>query len=106
MGTAFGQPLHRGAADQLEAAGVPAQVVEPVRRRRRGGQRSRSPRRCRQDLGASILKGVPEQFRAVVEPLIPDIVGAIHQAFSIAVSAAFQIGVVTTIAGLLVALVP
>jgi len=40
-----------------------------------------------------------------VEPLIPAIVGGIHQAFSIAVSASFQIGVVTTILALLAAFV-
>jgi hypothetical protein len=43
-------------------------------------------------------------MRATVEPLIPMIVGGIHQAFSIAVSTTFQIGVVTTILASLAAL--
>jgi hypothetical protein len=50
------------------------------------------------DLGAVILAGVPEQFRASVEPHIPAIVAAIHQAFSIATSATFLIGIVASLA--------
>jgi hypothetical protein len=40
-----------------------------------------------------------------VEPLIPNIVGGIYQAYSIAVASIFQIGVVTTVGALLVAFV-
>jgi hypothetical protein len=56
------------------------------------------------DLGASILAGVPEQFRAVVEPLIPNIVLGIQQAFSLAIATVFLIGAGTTIAALAVSL--
>ena len=49
------------------------------------------------DLGAQILATVPEAFRAAVQPLIPAIVEGIHRAFTIGVTAAFQLGVITTI---------
>jgi hypothetical protein len=45
------------------------------------------------DLGAAILAQVPAAFRAQVEPFIPAIVDAIHQAFSIATANTFVIGI-------------
>ena len=58
------------------------------------------------DLGASILAQVPEAFRAQVEPFIPAIVDAIHQAFSIATANTFLIGIGASLlaAGLVAAL--
>jgi EmrB/QacA subfamily drug resistance transporter len=49
------------------------------------------------DLGAAILASVPAQFRALVEPHIPAIVGAIHQAISIATAATFVTGIVAAL---------
>jgi hypothetical protein len=40
---------------------------------------------------------VPAALRPTIEPLIPAIVGGIHNAFTIAVTSTFQVGVVTTI---------
>ena len=57
------------------------------------------------DLGARILASVPEAFRAQVEPFIPAIVDAIHQAFSIATGAAFTIGIATAAIAAVVAVV-
>jgi EmrB/QacA subfamily drug resistance transporter len=51
------------------------------------------------DLGAQILASVPAQFRSVVEPIVPNIVEGIHQAFSIAIASTFWVG----IAGALIA---
>ena len=48
---------------------------------------------------------MPEAVRSIVEPLLPSIVAGIHQAYSIAVGSVFQIGVLTTIAALIAALV-
>jgi hypothetical protein len=36
---------------------------------------------------------MPEAFRSQVEPFIPAIVGAIHEAFSIATASTFTIGI-------------
>jgi hypothetical protein len=56
------------------------------------------------DLGAQILAQVPAAFQDAIRPLIPAIVQGIHEAFSLAVSASFQIGVVTTVLALIAAL--
>ncbi|MGH2463481.1 MAG: MDR family MFS transporter [Candidatus Limnocylindria bacterium] len=57
------------------------------------------------DLGAAILAQVPPAFQDQVEPFIPAIVNAIHTAFSIATSATFTIGVVTSLLAAAVVLV-
>ena len=102
LGTVFGQRLTDELPGQLVAAGVPQQFVSQFGG---AGGNAESFIVVGKDLGASILAGVPEQFRALVEPLIPNIVGGIYQAYSIAVASIFQIGVVTTVAALLVAFV-
>jgi hypothetical protein len=51
------------------------------------------------DLGARILASVPEAARPIVQPLIPNIVQGIHDAFSIALASTFWVG----IAGALIA---
>jgi EmrB/QacA subfamily drug resistance transporter len=56
------------------------------------------------DLGAAIRAGVPEAFRSQVEPFIPAIVDALHQAISLATASTFLIGIVASLlAALLVA---
>jgi EmrB/QacA subfamily drug resistance transporter len=102
LGTAFGQRLTEELPGQLVSAGVPAQLVSQFGG---AGGNAESFIVVGTDLGTSILASVPAQFRAVVEPLIPNIVAGIHQAYSIAVASIFQIGVITTIAALLAALV-
>jgi hypothetical protein len=49
-------------------------------------------------MGASILASLPADVRGLVEPYIPAIVGAIHQAFSIATASTFAVGIVTCLA--------
>jgi hypothetical protein len=45
------------------------------------------------DLGTAILAQVPAAFRAQVEPFIPTIVQAIHEAFSLATASTFYLGI-------------
>jgi hypothetical protein len=45
------------------------------------------------DLGAQVLESVPAPFRPVVEPIIPQIVQAIHEAFAIAIASTFWISI-------------
>jgi len=45
------------------------------------------------DLGAALLAAIPEAARAQVEPYVPAIVGAIHEAFSVATANTFVIGI-------------
>jgi len=51
------------------------------------------------DLGQRILASVPAGARDTVAPLIPNIVSAIHQAFSIALASTFWVGVVGAVVG-------
>jgi EmrB/QacA subfamily drug resistance transporter len=57
------------------------------------------------DLGAAILAHVPDEAKAAIQPLIPGIVDAIHQAISIATGAAFVLGIGTALLAALVVLV-
>jgi len=102
MGTVFGTRLASEIAPQMVIAGVPQQVVDQFAAQTAGGHATNLIE-VGVDLGATILAGTPVQFRPVIEPLIPNIVFGIHQAFSIAISEIFLIGAGTTIAALVVA---
>ena len=96
-GTIFGTTLAAEAPRQLVAAGVPPELAAAG-----GGQLDAAT--AVGDLGAAILAQVPEAFRAQVEPFIPAIVEAIHQAVSIATASTFYVGVAASLlAALLVA---
>ena len=96
-GTIFGTTLAAEAPRQLVAAGVPPELAA-------GGGGQLDAATAVGDLGAAILAQVPEAFRAQVEPFIPAIVDAIHQAVSIATASTFYVGVAASLlAALLVA---
>ena len=96
-GTIFGTTLAAEAPRQLVAAGVPPELAA-------GGGGQLDAATGVGDLGAAILAQVPEAFRAQVEPFIPAIVDAIHQAVSIATASTFYVGVAASLlAALLVA---
>ena len=101
LGTVFGNRLVAEIPTQLIAAGVPQQAVKQFAA---GGDQGTSLIEVGKDLGQTILDGLPAAARPFVEPLIPNIVRGIHEAFSIAIGSIFQIGVVTTIVALAVAL--
>lgn len=101
LGTVFGNRLTEEIPKQLVAGGVPQQMVSQFASR---GGSAENFVVVGQDLGQRILSQVPEAFRAAVQPLIPNIVFGIHQAFSIAISQVFLIGVGTTVAALVVTL--
>ena len=97
LGTVFGNRLAAEIPTQLVSAGVPRPFVDQFAS---GGGDATGLIVVGQDLGQSILAGVPEAVRPAVEPLIPNIVFAIQQSFSIAISEVFLIGVGTTIVAL------
>jgi EmrB/QacA subfamily drug resistance transporter len=102
-GTVFGSVLLDEVPRQLEASGVPAEFTDQFAS---GGEGSAlNDIAGVGDLGASILADVPEQFRPLVEPMIPAIVEGIHNAFSIATGATFVVGIVTSLLAALVVLV-
>ncbi|HET9481926.1 MAG TPA: MDR family MFS transporter, partial [Candidatus Polarisedimenticolia bacterium] len=94
-GTIFGTRLVEELPRQLTASGVPAQAVSQISGA--GTSALDDLVGVGGDLGGQILATVPEAFRSAVEPMIPLIVAGIHEAFTIGVTAAFQLGVVTTI---------
>src|SRR5262245_9086448 len=88
-GTIFGTTLAQEAPRRLAAADLPPELLAGF------GSAGFRPDAVTAvgDLGASILAGVPEAFRAQVEPFIPAIVGAIHEAISIATASTFYLGI-------------
>jgi EmrB/QacA subfamily drug resistance transporter len=92
-GSIFGSVLLEEVPKQLEAAGVPPEFTGAF-----AGSDALNNLGGVGDLGAAILAQVPPEFQAVVEPLIPAIVSAIHNAFSIATAATFTVGIVTALA--------
>jgi MFS family permease len=90
-GTVFGSTLQTEAPRQVEAAlvarGVPQQEIDLFTATFSSSNAfTLDDLSAVGDMGARILAQVPEQFRALVEPLIPDIVFGIHQAFSLAIA--------------------
>jgi EmrB/QacA subfamily drug resistance transporter len=100
LGTVFANRLTEEIPTQLVAAGVPQAAVDQFAG---GAGESTSLIAVGGDLGRTILEGVPASARAFVEPLIPNIVTGIHEAFSLAIATIFLIGVVTTVVALVVA---
>ena len=88
-GTIFGTSLVEETPRQLVAADVPPELANALAG---GGLRPDAVAGVG-DLGAAILSQVPAAFRAQVEPFVPAIVDAIHQAFSIATANTFVIGI-------------
>jgi EmrB/QacA subfamily drug resistance transporter len=101
-GTVFGTSLVEQVPVQMTAAGVPPQLVGQFADIGSGALDRLTG--VGTDLGGQILAAVPEQFRAMVEPFIGNIVFAIHEAFTIAITHAFWIGVAATIGAFVVAL--
>jgi EmrB/QacA subfamily drug resistance transporter len=101
LGTVLGQRLTEDLPGRLSAAGVPAQFAGAFAGNAGGAERLIV---VGQDLGATILAAVPAPARALVEPLIPQIVLAIQQSFTTAMTATFLVGVVTTIGAFVAAL--
>jgi EmrB/QacA subfamily drug resistance transporter len=98
-GTIFSTTLAEEAPRQLAAANLPPELTAAA-----GNSFHPEAATAVGDLGAAILAQVPEAFRAQVEPFIPAIVDAIHQAVSIATASTFAIGVAASLlAALLVA---
>jgi EmrB/QacA subfamily drug resistance transporter len=88
-GTIFGTTLAEEVPRRLAVADLPPQLTASLG----GGGFRLDALTSVGDLGASILANVPEAFRSQVEPFIPVIVGAIHEALSIATASTFVVGI-------------
>ncbi len=98
-GTLFGSALISELPKQLAASGVPAEIAT-----RFASSGVASDFSSVGDLRVQILNSVPQQFRAAVEPFIPNIVAGFHEAFSIAIGSALWIGVAAAIGATIVTL--
>jgi EmrB/QacA subfamily drug resistance transporter len=87
-GTIFGSTLAGEVPRRLAAADLPPQLTEFA-----GSGFRLDAVAGVGDLGSRILAQVPEAFRGQVEPFIPAIVEAIHEAFSIATASTFIVGI-------------
>ncbi|MGH2492159.1 MAG: MFS transporter, partial [Candidatus Limnocylindria bacterium] len=88
-GTVFGSRLVEELPRQLAASPIPPQVVDAF---------PSSGTVLNQlvgvgNIGQAILAGVPAGARAQIEPFVPDIVAAIHRAFSLATASTFVFGI-------------
>ena len=90
-GTLFADRLTAEIPRQLVSSGVPQPMVDAFAAGGSGG--GALDLTGTGDLGARILASVPEAFRPLVEPIIPNIVNGIHEAFSIALASTFWVGI-------------
>jgi EmrB/QacA subfamily drug resistance transporter len=87
-GTVLANRLVTEIPTQLVAAGVPKPIVDGFA----GG--TGVDITGTGDLGQRILASLPADAKPVIEPLIPNIVQGIHEAFSIAIASTFWVGIV------------
>ena len=80
---------------QLATSGVPPQIAAGFTS---SGTAALNRLTAVGDLGQAILAGAPAEARAQLEPLIPQIVAAIHRAFSLAADDTFAFGAFAAIA--------
>jgi EmrB/QacA subfamily drug resistance transporter len=102
-GTVFGTRLAEELPRQLAASALPPQIVAgfaaggPVATQLTGVG----------DLGQAILASAPASAQAELAPFIPEIVAAIHRAFSLATASTFEFGIVAAvIAAIVVVFLP
>ena len=90
-GTLFGTILRDQIPTQLTTAGVPPQIVAGFQG---GGFDPNNFVGVGGDIGQTILANIPEQFRAIVEPIVPNLVAALYASISIAIANVFWLGVI------------
>jgi len=89
-GTLLADSLTKELPGRLLANGIPQQFVSQFGS---GGGGQALDLTGTGDLGARILAGVPEAFRPIVQPFIPNIVQAIHEAFALAIASTFWVSI-------------
>jgi EmrB/QacA subfamily drug resistance transporter len=100
-GTLFGDRIKTEIPIQLVAHGVPQPIVDQFSGAGAGAQLDLTGTG---DLGAKILAGTPDAFKPIIQPLIPNIVGGIHEAISIAIANTFWAGIVAAVLAALLVL--
>ena len=101
-GTVFSQGLSTQMPKQLSAAHLPSQLTAHFSGT---GTFSENNIASVGNMGQTILQTVPAAARAEVRPFLPQIVGALHNAMSLALSGVFWVAVVGAVLGFLATLV-
>jgi EmrB/QacA subfamily drug resistance transporter len=99
-GTLFGSALATEIPQQMAKAGVPSEIAA-----RFAASGVATDVSSVGDLGARILTAVPEGVRPLVEPYIPKIVFAFHEAFSFAIASALWVSVAAAVIALVVTVI-
>ncbi|CAN5136119.1 hypothetical protein BH24CHL7_BH24CHL7_11530 [soil metagenome] len=100
-GTVFGATLQQEAPRQVTAAllsaGVPRPQVDAFASQFSAGGAQFDDLSGVGDLGAGILAQVPDALRPTIEPLIPAMVEAVHEAFSLGIANTMWMSVAATL---------
>jgi EmrB/QacA subfamily drug resistance transporter len=99
-GTVFGSRLLEELPKQLASAGLPSPILAAFASSGTGVLRDLSGT----DLGSAIVASAPAAVRGQIEPFVPAIVAAIHQAFSVATASTFAFGIVAALMALVTVL--
>ena len=94
-GTVFADTFTKELPARLVTAGVPQQFVTQFQGGGNGG--GSFDLTGTGDLGARLLAAVPPAFQPFVKPLIPGIVGAVHDSFSLGIASTFWVAIVAAI---------
>ena len=103
VGTIFATSFEDNLIPQMTAAGVPQQVTDGFTQASNNGSFDTSSLTGVGDLGAAILKAIPAEFQAAVQPFIGAMVEGIHGAFSLATAQTFWLGVFGSVIALIAA---
>jgi EmrB/QacA subfamily drug resistance transporter len=95
-GTLLADSLTKELPGQLLANGVPQDFVDQFQAQGGAGS-SALDFTGTGDLGAQILANVPEPFRVFVEPLVPNIVAGIYDAFALAIASTFWVSIAAAV---------
>ncbi len=96
-GTVFATSMAREVPSSLASAGLPPAVGGALAAGASGSGGVQAITGVG-DMGAAILAAMPPEVRGLVQPFVPVIVDAIHQAFSIATASTFVVGIATSLA--------
>lgn len=96
VGTILADSLTKQLPERLQANGMPQPMIDAFKQQAAGGSSALNLTGTG-DLGAEILKSVPAQFQALVQPFIPVIVKSIHEAFALAIASTFWVGITAAI---------
>jgi len=97
VGTILADSLTKQLPEQLAANGMPQQMIDQFNQQAAGGGSGALNLTGTGDLGAEIMKSVPPELQAFVQPFIDIIVTSIHEAFALAIASTFWVGIIAAI---------